>query len=67
MMNRLIGRNKIIWGTWDDEIPKHMIDIFFDLYDLAGRHPIKSHEHTLKKSNKRERVVGIMNKKLNTM
>ena len=45
MMNRLIGRNKIIWGTWDDEIPKHFIDIFFDLYDLAGRHPgVKSHE-----------------------
>ena len=45
MMNRLIGRNKIIWGTWDDEIPKHFIDIFFNLYDLAGRHPgVKSHE-----------------------
>tara|TARA_R100001086_G_scaffold75874_1_gene36774 strand:+ start:688 stop:1527 length:840 start_codon:yes stop_codon:yes gene_type:complete len=45
MMNRLIGRNKIIWGTWDDEIPKHFIDIFFDLYDLAGRHPgVKSHK-----------------------
>ena len=44
-VNRLIGREKIIWGTWDDEIPKHMIDIFFDLHDLAGRHPgIESHK-----------------------
>ena len=45
ILNRLIGREKIIWGTWDDEIPKHMIDIFFDLHDLAGRHPgIESHK-----------------------
>ena len=45
ILNRLIGRDKIIWGTWDDEIPKHMIDIFFDLYDLAGRHPgVESHK-----------------------
>jgi len=45
ILNRLIGREKIIWGTWDDEIPKHMIDIFFDLHDLAGRHPgVESHK-----------------------
>ena len=45
ILNRLIGRDKIIWGTWDDESPKHMIDIFFDLYDLAGRHPgVESHK-----------------------
>ena len=39
ILNRLIGRDKIIWGTWDDEVPKHMIDVFFDLHDYAGRHP----------------------------
>jgi hypothetical protein len=39
ILNRLIGRDKIIWGTWDDEIPKNMIDVFFDLHDYAGRHP----------------------------
>ena len=39
ILNRLIGRDKIIWGTWDDEIPKKMIDVFFDLHDYAGRHP----------------------------
>ncbi len=39
ILNRLIGRDKIIWGTWDDEIPKDMIDVFFDLHDYAGRHP----------------------------
>ena len=39
ILNRLIGRDKIIWGTWDNEIPKHMIDVFFDLHDYAGRHP----------------------------
>ena len=39
ILNRLIGREKIIWGTWDDEIPKNMIDVFFDLHDYAGRHP----------------------------
>jgi len=33
--NRLLGRDKIIWGTWDEEIPKDMIDIFFDLVDFA--------------------------------
>jgi len=45
ILNRLIGRDKIIWGTWDDEIPKNMIDVFFDLHDLAGRHPgIESHK-----------------------
>jgi hypothetical protein len=45
ILNRLIGRDKIIWGTWDDEIPADMIDIYFDLHDLAGRHPgPKSHK-----------------------
>jgi hypothetical protein len=45
ILNRLIGRDKIIWGTWDEEIPKNMIDVFFDLHDLAGRHPgIESHK-----------------------
>ena len=39
ILNRLIGRDKIIWGTWDEEIPKNMIDVFFDLHDYAGRHP----------------------------
>ncbi|MBT7817626.1 MAG: hypothetical protein HN566_12900 [Polaribacter sp.] len=39
ILNRLIGREKIIWGTWDAEIPKDMIDVFFDLHDYAGRHP----------------------------
>tara|TARA_B100000214_G_scaffold334337_1_gene276981 strand:- start:889 stop:1716 length:828 start_codon:yes stop_codon:yes gene_type:complete len=39
ILNRLVGRDKIIWGTWDDEIPKNMIDVFFDLHDYAGRHP----------------------------
>ena len=39
IVNRLIGREKIIWGTWDDEIPKNMLDVFFDLHDYAGRHP----------------------------
>ena len=39
ILNRLIGRDKIIWGTWDDEIPKNMLDVFFDLHDNAGRHP----------------------------
>ena len=45
ILNRLVGREKIIWGTWDDEIPKNMIDVFFDLHDYAGRHPgIESHK-----------------------
>ncbi len=39
ILNRLVGRDKIIWGTWDDEVPKDMIDVFFDLHDYAGRHP----------------------------
>ena len=45
MLNRLIGRDRIIWGTWDEEVPKEMIDIFFELHDRAGTHPgIESHK-----------------------
>jgi hypothetical protein len=45
ILNRLIGRDKIIWGTWDREIPQDKIDIFFDIHDTAGPdHPgIESH------------------------
>ena len=39
IINRLIVRDKIIWGTWDDEIPTDIIDVFFDLHDLGGNHP----------------------------
>ena len=35
MMNRLIGRNKIIWGTWDGDLPAEHFDVNFDLTDLA--------------------------------
>jgi len=46
IVNRLIGKDRIIWGTWDAEIPKEKIDVFFDLKDYAGRaHPgPKSHK-----------------------
>ena len=43
-----------------------MIDIFFDLYDLAGRHPgVESHAAYAEQIKEIMRdLVGIMNKKL---
>ncbi len=47
MLNRFVGKDRIIWGTWDNEVPENKLDIFFELHDLASddRHPgIESHK-----------------------
>jgi hypothetical protein len=47
MLNRLVGKDRIIWGTWDNEVPENKLDIFFELHDLASddRHPgLESHK-----------------------
>ena len=35
LLNRIIGRDKIIWGTWDGDLPAEHFDVNFDLTDLA--------------------------------
>ena len=40
ILNRLIGKDKIIWGTWDEEIPEDKINLFFNRVDNTGsNHP----------------------------
>jgi hypothetical protein len=41
LLNSLVGRDKIIWGTWDVEIPHDKMDIFFEIHDFIGptHHP----------------------------
>ena len=41
LLNSLVGRDKIIWGTWDAEIPHDKMDIFFEIHDFIGptHHP----------------------------
>ena len=47
LLNRFVGRDKIIWGTWDMDLPKDKFDIFFERIDYTddGLHPgPKSHK-----------------------
>jgi len=47
LLNRFVGRDKIIWGTWDGDLPQDMFDIFFERVDYTndGLHPgPKSHK-----------------------
>jgi hypothetical protein len=30
MLNRFVGRDKIIWGTWDGDLPQDMFDVIWD-------------------------------------
>ena len=55
MINNFVGRDKIIWGTWDLDLPKDNIDIVFEKVDLAkdDSHPgIESHKMYANKVNK---------------
>ena len=58
-MNRLIGRDKIIWGTWDGDLPQDMFDVVFECIDHTedGLHPgpkaHKQYAEILKKELKR--------------
>ena len=33
LVNRLLGKDKIIWGTWDMDLPKEKFDVFFERID----------------------------------
>ena len=47
LLNRFVGSDKIIWGTWDMDLPKDKFDVFFERIDSTdyGLHPgPKSHK-----------------------
>ncbi len=41
ILNTFVGRDKIIWGTWDGDLPAEYFDVNFDLVDTTedGVHP----------------------------
>jgi len=47
-VNKFVGRDKIIWGTWDGDLPSEMFDVKFEIYDL-----VKDKLHPGKESHKR--------------
>ena len=52
LLNRLIGRDKIIWGNWDGDLPEELFDVHFDIHDNTedGLHPgIESHKQYAEK------------------
>ena len=52
LLNRFVGRDKIIWGTWDMDLPKDKFDVFFERIDYTedGLHPgPKSHKQYAEK------------------
>jgi len=55
LVNRLLGRDKIIWGTWDKDLPDEHFDIFFERIDHTedGLHPgPKAHKQYAEKLKK---------------
>ena len=52
LVNRLLGKDKIIWGTWDMDLPKEKFDVFFERIDYTNDklHPgPKSHRQYAEK------------------
>jgi len=41
LLNRFVGRDKIIWGTWDMDLPRDKFDVVFECIDHTedGLHP----------------------------
>ena len=35
LVNRFVGRDKVIWGTWDGDLPQEYFDVYFDVFDMA--------------------------------
>ena len=56
-VNKFVGRDKIIWGTWDGDLPSEMFDVKFETYDL-----VKDKLHPGKKSHKRyaEKIKNVL-------
>ena len=47
LLNRFIGRDKIIWGTWENDIPRDRFDVVFECIDHTedGLHPgVEAHK-----------------------
>ena len=47
LLNTFVGRDKIIWGTWDGDLPEEKFDVVFERVDYTndGLHPgPKSHK-----------------------
>ena len=47
MLNRFVGRDKIIWGTWENDIPRDKFVVVFECIDHTedGLHPgIEAHK-----------------------
>jgi len=61
LLNRFVGRDKIIWGTWENDIPRDKFDVVFECIDHTsdGLHPgPKAHKQYA------ERLKKIMKEKL---
>jgi len=56
ILNRLIGRDKIIWGTWDGDLPQEKFDVIWDKVEDKtddDLHPgPKAHEYYAEKLKK---------------
>ena len=55
ILNRLIGRDKIIWGTWENDISRDKFDVVFECIDHTKDrlHPgIKAHKQYAEKLKK---------------
>ena len=35
LINRFVGRDKIIWGPWDGDLPREYFDVHFEVFDMA--------------------------------
>ena len=35
ILNTFVGRDKIIWGTWDGDLPAEYFDVNFEVFDMA--------------------------------
>ena len=36
MLNRFVGRDKIIWGTWEEDLPRDKFDVVFECIDKTS-------------------------------
>ena len=45
MINSFVGRDKIIWGTWDLDLPEDKLDVVFEKLDLREMIVIQAQNH----------------------
>ena len=66
LLNRFVGRDKIIWGTWDGDLPEEKFDVVFERVDYTndGLHPgPKSHKQY---ADKLKKIINKKYKKFET-